>query len=202
MKTQLLQGIYVFIGWMLTPPGAVYPSDDAAHKLRKKQGSSMFSVVWSLTLLVWFWAGIYSHHHTRICQEQTEEPSGENPAMPHCSPTSGAWTRTGPWVIWYLQDVDKDHGVGDVPVELLLLGHVRQVDEGPGHDAGAAVEEQLEVEPLADARVELNAHHVVVDEVTREFAANDVMEILFQRWSPCWHLPQNTHQSAELVGNR
>lgn len=71
----------------------------------------------------------------------------------------------------YLQDVDKDHGVCDVPIELLLLGHVRQVDEGPGDDAWTTVEEQLEVEPLADARVEFNAHHVVVEKVTREFAA-------------------------------
>lgn len=74
-------------------------------------------------------------------------------------------------LVRYLQHVDEDHGVGDVPVELLLLGHVRQVDERPGHDAGATVEEQLEVEPLADARVEFDAHHEVIDEVPREFAA-------------------------------
>lgn len=71
----------------------------------------------------------------------------------------------------YLQDVDEDHGVGDVAVELLLLGQVGQINEGPGHDARAAIEEQLEVEPLADARVEFNAHHVVVEKVTCEFAA-------------------------------
>lgn len=55
-------------------------------------------------------------------------------------------------------------------VQLLLLGHVRQVDEGPGHDAGPAIEEQLEVEPLADAWVELDAHHVVVEDVPCELA--------------------------------
>lgn len=71
----------------------------------------------------------------------------------------------------YLQDVDKDHGIGDVAVEFLLLGHVRQVDEGPGHDSRTTIEEQLEVEPLADARVEFDAHHVVVEKVPREFAA-------------------------------
>lgn len=71
----------------------------------------------------------------------------------------------------YLQHVDEDHGVCDVAVELLLLGHVRQVDERPGHDAGATVEEQLEVEPLAHARVEFDAHHKVIDQVPREFAA-------------------------------
>lgn len=74
-------------------------------------------------------------------------------------------------LIHYLQHVDEDHGVCDVPVELLLLGHVRQVDERPGHDARATVEEQLEVKPLADARVEFDAHHKVIDEVPREFAA-------------------------------
>lgn len=58
-----------------------------------------------------------------------------------------------------------------MPVELLLLGHVRQIDEGPGDDARAAIEEQFEVEPLANARVEFNAHHVVVEEAPREFAA-------------------------------
>lgn len=71
----------------------------------------------------------------------------------------------------YLQDVDEDHGVGDVAIELLLLGHVGQIDESPGDDAGATVEEQLEVEPPANAGVEFDAHHVVVEEVAREFAA-------------------------------
>lgn len=71
----------------------------------------------------------------------------------------------------HLQHVDQHHGVGDMAVELLLLGHVGQVDEGPGHDAGPPVEEELEVEPLADARVELDAHHVVVEDVPCELAA-------------------------------
>ena len=73
----------------------------------------------------------------------------------------------------YLQHVDQDHGVGDVPVELLLLGHVGQVDEGPRHDARPPVEEQLEVEPLAHARVELDAHHVVVEDVPCELAVGE-----------------------------
>lgn len=71
-----------------------------------------------------------------------------------------------------------------MPVELLLLGHVRQVDERPGHDAGATVEEQLEVKPLADARVELDAHHKVIDEVPREFAAGSQKQQLHINKSP------------------
>lgn len=70
----------------------------------------------------------------------------------------------------YLQHIDQDHGVGDVTVELLLLGHVGQIDESPGDDAGPAVEEQLEVEPLSNAGVELDAHHVVVEDVPGELA--------------------------------
>ena len=73
----------------------------------------------------------------------------------------------------YLQHVDQDHGVGDVSIELLLLGHVGQVDEGPRHDARPPVEEQLEVEPLAHAWVELDAHHVVVEDVPCEFAVGE-----------------------------
>lgn len=70
----------------------------------------------------------------------------------------------------YLQYIDQNHGVGDLAVQFLLLGHVGQIDEGPSYDAGPAVEEQLEVKPLADARVELNAHHVVVEYVPCELA--------------------------------
>lgn len=47
-------------------------------------------------------------------------------------------------------------------VQLLLLRHVGEIDQGPGDDARPAVEEQLEVEPFANARVELYAHHVVI----------------------------------------
>ena len=55
-------------------------------------------------------------------------------------------------------------------VQFLLLGHVGQIDKGPGHNAGPAIEEQLEVKPLANPRVELNSHHVVVENVPCEFA--------------------------------
>lgn len=55
-------------------------------------------------------------------------------------------------------------------VQLLLLGHVRQINQGPGDDARPAIEEQLEVEPLADARVELYPHHVVIKYVPCKLA--------------------------------
>lgn len=70
----------------------------------------------------------------------------------------------------YLQYVDKYHGVGDVAVEFLLLGHVGQVDQSPGNNARAAIEEKLEVKPLANAWIELNAHHVVIKNVPCELA--------------------------------
>lgn len=74
------------------------------------------------------------------------------------------------WVPSNLQHVDQNHRVGDVAVQLLLLGHVRKIDESPGYNAWAAIEEKLEVEPLADARVELDAHHVIVEDVPCELA--------------------------------
>lgn len=55
-------------------------------------------------------------------------------------------------------------------VQFLLLGHVGQIDESPGYDTGPAVEEKLEVEPLANTGVELNSHHVVVEDVPCELA--------------------------------
>lgn len=55
-------------------------------------------------------------------------------------------------------------------VELLLLRHVGQVDQSPGHDARASIEEQLEVKPLADAWVKLDSHHVVVEKIPCELA--------------------------------
>lgn len=70
----------------------------------------------------------------------------------------------------YLQHIDQDHGVGDVSIQFLLLGHIGQVDQSPGDDARSAIEEQLEVKPLADARVELNAHHVVIADVPCKLA--------------------------------
>ena len=71
-------------------------------------------------------------------------------------------------LILYLKYIDQDHGVGDVTVQFLLLGHVGQVDQSPGNDARSAVEEKLEVKPLADARVELYAHHVVIEDIPCE----------------------------------
>lgn len=55
-------------------------------------------------------------------------------------------------------------------MELLLLRHVGQVDQSPGHDARASIEEQLEVKPLADAWIKLYSHHVVVENIPRELA--------------------------------
>lgn len=71
----------------------------------------------------------------------------------------------------HLQHIDQDHRVGNMAVELLLFGCVRQVDECPGHDARSPVEEELEVKPFPNAGVELNAHHEVVEDITGEFAA-------------------------------
>lgn len=56
-------------------------------------------------------------------------------------------------------------------IELLLLSSVGQIDQSPGDDPGPAVEEELEVEPLSDARIKLDAHHKVVKDVSCKFAA-------------------------------
>lgn len=55
-------------------------------------------------------------------------------------------------------------------IKFLLLGSKGQVDKSPGHNPRAPIEEQLEVKPLSDAGVELNPHHVVVEEIACEFA--------------------------------
>lgn len=55
-------------------------------------------------------------------------------------------------------------------VQFLLLGHVGQIDKSPGYNAGPAIEEKLEVKPLANAWVKLDAHHVVVEDVPCELA--------------------------------
>lgn len=70
----------------------------------------------------------------------------------------------------YLQDIDQNHGVGHMTIKLLLLGSKGQVDEGPGYNPRSSIEEQLEVKPLPDARVELDSHHIVVEEIACEFA--------------------------------
>lgn len=70
----------------------------------------------------------------------------------------------------YLEDIDKDHGVCHFTVELLLFGSKGKVDQSPGHNPRAPVEKQLEIKPLPYSRVKLNAHHVVIKEVSSEFA--------------------------------
>lgn len=55
-------------------------------------------------------------------------------------------------------------------VQFLLLGHVGQIDKSPGYNARPAIEEKLEVKPLANAGVELDSHHVVVENVPCELA--------------------------------
>jgi hypothetical protein len=70
----------------------------------------------------------------------------------------------------YLQDIDQNHGVGHMAIKLLLLGSEGQVNEGPGYNPWSSIEEQLEVKPLPDAGVELNSHHIVVEEIACEFA--------------------------------
>lgn len=70
----------------------------------------------------------------------------------------------------HLQHIDQDHRIGYITIELLLLGSVGQVDQSPSDNPGPAIEEELEVEPLSDAWIELDAHHEVVKEVSCEFA--------------------------------
>lgn len=55
-------------------------------------------------------------------------------------------------------------------VELLLLGHVRQVDQSPGHDARPSIEEQLKVKPVANAWIKLDSHHVVIEKIPCKLA--------------------------------
>lgn len=70
----------------------------------------------------------------------------------------------------YLKDFDKDHGVCHFAIQLLLFGSKGKVDQSPGHNPRAPTEEQLEIKPLPYSRVKFNPHHVVVKEVSSEFA--------------------------------
>lgn len=85
----------------------------------------------------------------------------------------------------YLQYIDQNHRVGDVAIQLLLLGHVRQIDQSPGHNAWAAIEEKLEVKPLANAWVELNAHHVVVKDISCELAVESQEKVVKKLMKLC-----------------
>lgn len=69
-----------------------------------------------------------------------------------------------------LKDIDKDHGVCHFTIQLLLFGSKGKVDQSPGHNPRASIEEQLEIKPLPYSRVKFNPHHVVVKEVSSEFA--------------------------------
>jgi hypothetical protein len=55
-----------------------------------------------------------------------------------------------------MHDVDEDHGVGDLPVAVVLGHHAGEVDEQPGHHAHPHNEKHLDVE-LADTGVQLDA---------------------------------------------
>lgn len=107
-------------------------------------------------------------------------------------------------------------------IQFLLLGHVGQIDKSPGYDAGPAVEEELEVKPLANARVELDPHHVVVEDVPCELAGElqkkvdenqvgtVVLESLTYNYLPLRYSEHCadinsiiiTHQSSEFVGKK
>lgn len=82
------------------------------------------------------------------------------------------------FMLSHLKYIDQNHRVGDVAIQLLLLGHVRQIDQSPGYNAWAAIEEKLEVKPLANAWIELNAHHVVVKDIPGELAVQITREVV------------------------
>lgn len=57
-----------------------------------------------------------------------------------------------------------------MPIQFLLLGHVREINKSPGNNTRSTIEEELEVEPFPNSWVKFNAHHVVVENVSRELA--------------------------------
>lgn len=93
-------------------------------------------------------------------------------------------------------------------IEFLLLGHVGQIDKSPGYDARPAIEEKLEVKPLANTGIELDPHHVVIEDVACELAvkhkkADDqclLIPNVRQRVNTYEFI--STHQSSEFVGKR
>lgn len=61
----------------------------------------------------------------------------------------------------HLKDDEEHHRVGQLAVELVLLGGVREDHDGPSDHADSADGEEFEVE-VADAGVQLHAHPEVV----------------------------------------
>lgn len=63
-----------------------------------------------------------------------------------------------------LEDVDKDHRVGHVPMGVVLVGEEGKVEDRPHDHSGAELAEGLEVE-VVDARVEGPSDEPVVEDV-------------------------------------
>lgn len=74
----------------------------------------------------------------------------------------------------YLEHVDQNHGVGDIAIQLHLLSSVREVDESPSNYPRSTIKEELEVKPLPYSRVELNSHHVIIENISGKFAAENI----------------------------
>jgi hypothetical protein len=73
-----------------------------------------------------------------------------------------------------MEQVEEDHGVGDI-ADLLVLGSGKgQVDHGPGDNSRATIVEELEVKVFAETRVELDTHEEIVDERAGELAVGGV----------------------------
>lgn len=62
-----------------------------------------------------------------------------------------------------VEDVQSNHRVGNVSNTLVLGSGKREVDDGPSNNSGTSIEEELEVEILADTGVELNSHENVIE---------------------------------------
>jgi hypothetical protein len=63
-----------------------------------------------------------------------------------------------------VEEVDENHGIGDISEGLMLVYHPREVDESPCDDTGASVIEKFEDLLSTNPRIQLDAHVIVIDQ--------------------------------------
>ena len=95
----------------------------------------------------------------------------------------------------YLKYVHNPHGVAHITIRMILIECKGHIDDSPCNYSRPTVEKQFEVKPFADARIEFNSHHEVVDKVSRKLA------IVRARWEiVSFDVDKDRHDVSQDVG--
>ena len=68
-----------------------------------------------------------------------------------------------------MQEIDEEHRIGDKAIELILRTGERDIDHCPSNNAGASVEEELDVDG-AYPGIEFDPHVKIIEGVAAKFA--------------------------------